>query len=217
LAFFQNTFEAHNVLLPVLYSQPDGDASSGPLPLIFFLHGSGERGGDLERIRGYGIPLAAARRKPFPFITVSPLCPPRTYWEDLDSVLLALLDHTCTILPVDTRRVYLTGLSMGGHGVWVLGMARPERFAALAPVCPPFPNLPGVMERLPVLVDTPVWVFHGAKDDKVAPEHSQRMVDALRRLGGNVRYTVYPNVRHDSWVRAYAGPALYDWFLKQSL
>lgn len=212
-------FEAANVILPYLLSLPDhGSVRSGSLwPLIFFLHGAGERGRDLERIRGYGIPRAARQAerqgRVFPFITVSPQCPPHTYWEDLDTVLFALLDEVMARYPVDPRRVYLTGLSMGGHGTWVLGLQQPERFAALAPVCPPYPNVRGVNEKLAALRDTPVWVFHGAKDEQVPVEHSQRMVDALRRMDAPVRFTVYPNARHDSWRLAYAEAELYDWFL----
>jgi predicted peptidase len=212
----EQTFDSTNLILPYLYSQPgaDADAPEGGWPLIFFLHGAGERGRDLALIRAYGIPAAVERVKNFPFVTVSPLCPPYTYWEDLDEVLFALLDEITTRCPVDARRVYLTGLSMGGHGTWILGLQQPRRFAALAPVCAPYPNLPDVLQRLPVLKAMPVWVFHGAKDDEVPVRHSETMVAALRGIHNPVRFTVYPHARHDSWVRAYRDPALYAWFLE---
>lgn len=211
----EEVFDATNVILPYLFSQPAlADGVQQAAPLILFLHGAGERG-TLESVRQYGVPRAAAARRDFPFFTLSPLCPRHTYWEDLDSVLFALLDDILARYPVDPRRVYLTGLSMGGHGTWVLGLQQPARFAALAPVCPPFPNLPGVMAHLEGLKDMPVWVFHGAKDDVVPPEHSRRMVAALRKLNPQVRYTLYPNARHDCWKQVYAGRKLYDWFLEQ--
>lgn len=213
----EQTFDSTNLILPYLYSQPAGDTPDGGWPLIFFLHGAGERGRDLAQIRAYGIPRAVERMKDFPFVTVSPLCPPYTYWEDLDSVLFALLDQVAAACPVDVDRVYLTGLSMGGHGTWILALQQPHRFAALAPVCAPFPNFPGVLQRLRVLADMPIWIFHGAKDDVVPIKHSESMVAALRAFNPTVRFTVYPNARHDAWVRAYNDPALYTWFLEHTL
>ena len=152
----EQTFEAMNVILPYLYSQPENPTPStagvdGRLPLIFFLHGAGERGRNLDLIKHYGIPKAVNTFENFPFITVSPQCPAHTYWEDLDTVLFALLDDITARCPVDPDRIYLTGLSMGGHGTWILGLEQPDRFAALAPVCPPFPNvrnLTGTVNRL---------------------------------------------------------------------
>lgn len=212
------TFDATNVILPYLFGEPENMAAAvgGRLPLIFFLHGSNERGHNLDLIRHYGIPRAAEKNHDFPFFTLAPQCPAYTYWEDLDTVLFALLDEILARYPVDPSRVYLTGLSMGGHGTWVLALEHPERFAALAPVCPPFPNLPGLTERLALLKDKPTWVFHGAKDDVVPIQHSSAMVRALRQINPAVRYTVYPETRHNAWVQAYANPALYTWFLQGS-
>lgn len=219
MALIERTFDATNVILPYLFSQPENHSAAvdGRLPLIFFLHGAGERGRDLDLIRHYGIPRAAQKLRDFPFLTLSPQCPPHTYWEDLDSVLFALLDEVMARYPVDPARIYLTGLSMGGHGTWILALQRPECFAALAPVCSPFPDLPEFDERLLRLKNKPIWVFHGAKDDVIPVQHSGAMVRALRQINPQVRYTIYPSAKHDAWVRAYADPALYDWFLKQSL
>lgn len=213
------TFDATNVILPYLFSQPasHSTAINGRLPLIFFLHGAGERGRNLDLIRHYGIPRAVRKFADFPFFTVAPQCPAHTYWEDLDSVLFDLLDAVCKQYPIDPARIYLTGLSMGGHGTWILALEHPERFAALAPVCPPFPNLPQIEQRLARLKDTPTWVFHGAKDDVVPIQHSEKMVHALRQINPQVRYTIYPETKHTAWIQAYADPALYSWFLEQSL
>lgn len=213
----ENVFDGMDMLLPYLFSQP-GEGSSGRnergWPLIFFLHGAGERGRRLETIRPYGVPLHAAKARNFPFFTISPLCPSYSYWEDIDAVLFALLDDILSRYPVDPRRVYLTGMSMGGHGTWVMALQQPGRFAALAPVCPPFPYVPGLAGRVDALRGTPVWIFHGAKDDVVPVENAQRMVEVLRAAGAAVQITIYPHARHDAWTHAYADRKLYAWFLR---
>ena len=219
MVLIERTFDATNVILPYLFSQPGSHSAAvdGRMPLIFFLHGSAERGRDLNLIRDYGIPRAAQKFPDFPFFTLAPQCPAHAYWEDLDSVLFALLDEVMARFPVDPARIYLTGLSMGGHGTWILALEQPERFAALAPVCPPFPDFPKIEDRLAALKDKPTWVFHGAKDDVVPVQHSEAMVRALRQINPQVRFTLYPETRHNAWVRAYADPALYAWFLEQRL
>lgn len=212
-------YDDQDVILPYLFSLPENqsEAVDGRLPLIFFLHGAGERGQDLNLIRHYGIPQVVRKNRDFPFITLSPQCPPHSYWEDFDSVLFALLDDIMARYPVDPQRVYLTGLSMGGHGTWILGLEQPKRFAALAPVCPPFPNLPDLSRRLAALKEKPIWIFHGGRDDIVPIEHSEMMVKALRQVGNHVKFSVFPEAHHDSWTHAYATKALYEWFLSHRL
>ena len=175
-------------------------------PLILFLHGAGESGDDLEKVKMHGPPKLAAQGKEMPFIVVSPQSP-RGGWDV--EVLTALLDEVTKSYAVDEERVYLTGLSMGGFGTWSLATATPERFAASAPICGG--GQPRAAGRLK---NTPVWVFHGAKDEVVRPELSQAMVDALKAAGGSVRYTLYPEAAHDSWTETYNNPELYEWFLK---
>jgi predicted peptidase len=119
-----------------------------------------------------------------------------------------LLQEIIRMHRVDRQRIYLTGLSMGGYGTWSLAMAYPDTFAALAPVCGG--GDPGRVGRIKHL---PIWVFHGAKDDIVPFEESESMVKALRRAGNDVRFTVYPDARHDSWTETYNNPRLYEWFL----
>ena len=106
---------------------------------------------------------------------------------------------------VDVDRIYLTGLSMGGYGTWRLATAYPERFAAIVPICSG-----GDPEKVGRLKDMPIWVFHGAKDTVVSPEQSEKMVDALKAVGGNVRFTLYPDAAHDSWTQTYDNPELYS-------
>jgi predicted peptidase len=177
--------------------------------MILFLHGRGERGDDVEMIKKHGISKVVEQRKDFPFITVSPQCPEDTMWPLEIEALNALLDEIVARYAVDPDRIYLTGLSMGGYGAWHLATRYPERFAAVAPICGG-----GDPEKVCVLKDVPVWVFHGAKDPVVPLAASQEMVDALKACGGDVRFTIYPEAEHDSWTKTYEDPALYDWFLQ---
>jgi predicted peptidase len=180
-------------------------------PLILFLHGAGERGDDLELVKIHGIPKIVERQPDFPFVVVSPQCPDETTWWDHHLTLKALLDEIVANYAVDEHRIYLTGLSMGGYGTWSLATRYPELFAAIAPICGG-----GLAEFALQLKDVPVWAFHGAEDDVVKLEVGQQIVDALRACGGNVRFTVYPGVGHDSWTQTYDNPELYEWFLKHT-
>jgi predicted peptidase len=184
-------------------------------PLMLFLHGAGERGTNLSLVAKHGPPKIVSEKREFPFILVSPQCPPGERWSS--DTLLALLDEITRKYKVDTNRIYLTGLSMGGFGTWALGMSHPNKFAAIAPIC-------GGGETIPILLagsakreqlkKLPVWAFHGAKDPVVRLEESEKMVNALKRLGSeNVQLTVYPEATHDSWTETYNNPTLYEWFL----
>ncbi len=178
-------------------------------PLILFLHGAGERGDDLERVKTHGPPKLVESQPDFPFIVVSPQLPNGELWSN--EVLLALLDKVVSEHKVDEARIYLTGLSMGGYGSWSLAAAAPERFAAVAPICGGGSGIWALRLR-----GMPIWAFHGAKDRVVPVEESQRMVDALKRFRGDARLTIYPDAGHDSWTETYANPELYEWFLSHS-
>jgi predicted peptidase len=130
-----------------------------------------------------------------------------TAWQP--EPLIQLVDHVQKNLNIDRTRVYCTGLSMGGFGTYRLVAAYPERFAAALPICGG--GEPAAMARS--LRRVPIWAFHGAKDDVVPLRRSEEMVHAIRCAGGDVRFTVYPDVGHDSWKRAYANPEVYDWLL----
>jgi predicted peptidase len=205
--------------LPYLLALPNayGQDASQRWPLLLFLHGRGQRGDDLTLIKKHGIPQVVEAWRDTPFITVSPQCPESATWEALVDSLAALLDDLNVRYAVDAQRVYLTGLSMGGRGSWRLSVLHPERFAAIAPVCGRIPELPDFFDRLSVLKQTPIWVFHGAKDPVVPVENSEKIVAALQSVGGNVRLTIYPEADHDSWTETYANPELYTWFQRHSL
>ena len=184
-------------------------------PLILFLHGAGERGSDVWKVAIHGPPKVVTERADFPFLVVSPQCPEDQVWSN--DVLLALLEEITREYAVDTKRIYLTGLSMGGYGTWSLGLKYPEKFAAIAPIC-------GGGELIAVILasrDKPqalktlgVWAFHGGKDPVVPVEESRRMVEAIKKAGAeDVKLTVYPEAGHDSWTETYKNPELYQWFL----
>lgn len=184
-----------------------GDAQQ-TWPLILFLHGMGERGDDLAAVKVHGIPKELDRMADFPFIVASPQCPEDTYWPQETEALTMMLDDVMARYPVDRSRVYLTGLSMGGFGTWALAAIHPERFAAIAPICGG-----GDPQWASALKDMPVWVFHGAQDDVVPLIRSEEMVRALEQAGGQVRFTIYPELGHDAWTVTYQNPELYAWFL----
>ncbi len=186
-------------------------------PAILFLHGHGESGDEVSAVFAQGLPPYIAGKPDFPFIVIAPQCPWFTWWPELAPSLEQLLDQCLQALPIDPQRLYLTGLSMGGFGSWYLAANWPGRFAAVAPICGGGYWFHGFPERVLELKETPVWAFHGAKDDIVPPELSMELVDLLRENGGRAKLTIYPEADHDSWTAAYSNPELYDWFLQHHL
>ncbi|WP_274361427.1 prolyl oligopeptidase family serine peptidase [Paenibacillus thermotolerans] len=197
----------------LLYLPKQYEESEEKWPLIVFLHGAGERGSDIEKVKIHGIPKIAEGRDDFPFIAVSPQCPEDSFWSVEIDALDSLINEIADNYRVDTDRIYLTGLSMGGYGTWTLSIAYPDRFAAIAPIC----GGENPARAAATLKNVPIWVFHGAKDNVVPLRESEQMVEALQRVGGNVKFTVYPDADHDSWTETYNNPDLYEWFLKHSL
>jgi predicted peptidase len=187
-------------------------------PLMLFLHGAGERGSDVQRVAIHGPISMVKQGKDFPFIIVAPQCPDRKMWDN--ESLLKLLDHAIEKYAVDTNRIYLTGLSMGGYGTWKLGLSYPEKFAAIVPICGGCNMIEvilGPRDKADAFKSLPVWAFHGAKDDVVPLSESERVVDALKKYGvKEVKFTVYPEAKHNSWTEAYKNPELYEWMLKHS-
>ncbi|PJA95772.1 MAG: phospholipase [Ignavibacteriales bacterium CG_4_9_14_3_um_filter_34_10] len=190
--------------LPKDYEQKD------KVPLLLFLHGAGERGDNLELVKVHGPAKLVEKGKDFPFVVVSPQCPKDKRWETND--LIALLDDIILKYKIDENRIYVTGLSMGGNGTWKLAAEIPNRIAAIIPICgwgDPFAAM--MMGKLPV------WAFHGAKDVVVPVSSSEVMVETMKRNGGEVKFTVYPEANHDAWTETYNNPEIYEWLLKHSL
>lgn len=208
-------------------------------PVILFLHGAGERGDDGLVQTEVGIGTAIRRHEDrFPAIVVLPQSRKRVWWTDpaMEAQALKALDQTLKEFKGDPHRVYLTGLSMGGYGTWALGAKYPGKFAALVPICggvrlpPRARNLPGsaaveaatngsdpYAATAQKIGKTPVWVFHGGDDPTVPVTESRQLVEALKGAGGNVRYTEYEGVKHNSWEKAYAEPEFLPWLLSQRL
>jgi len=209
-----HTFETELVTpvrLPYLLHLPEGVEARRDWPLILFLHGSGERGDDVDRLRSQGLPRRLAEGLELPAVVLSPQCPDGQVWAQQYPAVMALLDDVAARVGVDPDRVLLTGLSLGGAGVVHLAATHPERFAALAPICGPwtFYYVTPAMARLPL------WAFHGEDDPVVSVEDSRRLVAAVEALGGHARLTTYPGVAHDAWTQAYASAELFDWLLGQ--
>jgi predicted peptidase len=207
---------------------PAGYVSTRAWPVILFLHGAGERGADGLLQTTVGL-APAVRRDParFPAIIVLPQLPADSQWvgAPAEAAMLAL-GRTMAEFRVDSARVYLTGLSMGGHGAWYLAYRHPEFFAAVAPICGWVPERPELMGSVPVvpadsgpplpalarrLRRVPIWIFHGEMDQVVPVASSREAAAALRSDGGNVRYTEYLGLDHDSWDATYASREFVDW------
>ncbi len=195
-----------------LLSLPEGyDADTAKKwPLVLFLHGAGERGSNLETVKVHGPPKLIAAGQKFPAIVVSPQVEANEIWNAHG--VKALADELIKTYRIDTDRVYLTGMSMGGLGTWETAMTYPETFAAIAPIC----GDAGVRWLLNGrLAKTPCWIFHGAKDTVVTPAFSEKMYQALTKAKAPVKITIYPDAQHDSWTATYANPEFWDWLFAQ--
>ena len=193
---------------------PESYKGDKEFPVILFLHGAGESGTDGKKQAAVGLGKAIRDMKEdFPFIAVFPQSQ-KGGWS-ASSVegkrAMAILDEVLATYKTDKKRVYLTGLSMGGYGTWSHAAAYPERWAAIAPVCGG-----GDPKSAAKFKDVPCWCFHGDADKAVKVQQSRDMIKALKDAGGNPRYDEYPGVGHNSWDRAYGNAELYTWFLKHT-
>ena len=180
------------------------------MPLIIQLHGAGERGNGGEElslvdVHGFSKLIKEAE---YPCIFVMPQCPKNDYWAVRVESILAFIEQLKAEYPVDEDRIYLTGLSMGGFGTWFTATARPDMFAAIAPVCG------GGMAWAAKNLTMPIWVFHGAEDKTVLPIYSDMMVEKLEAAGADVKYTRLDGVAHNVWEHAY-GEELLEWLLSK--
>ena len=198
-------------------------------PAILSLHGTGERGSRVEDVARHGVPKliqasvelspaerAAGEEVAARFVVVAPQCAAFEIWNEPD--LLRLLDDVLAQHPIDPAQVFVTGMSMGAFGVWMLGLRHPRRFAALVPICGGG-RITDITATLATdaaaLRSLGVWAFHGAKDRVVPLEESERLVEELKRVGvSDAKLTVYPNAEHDAWSPTYSNPELYRWMLK---
>ena len=200
------------------------------LPLVVFMHGAGERGSDNTAQLGHfpGRWLRSPHLNRHDAFVLAVQCPKNTAWTDwgwkrsspdqepplTDAMraVMAAVDDVIATQPIDENRLYLTGLSMGGYGSWELGARQPGRWAAVVPICGG-----GHPEFVDGLVGTPVWAWHGTKDNVIPERRSRVLVDALRSAGGDVIYTTLPGVGHNSWNTAYGNGGAVDWMFAQRL
>lgn len=187
-------------------------------PIIVFLHGIGQRGaGGFVPTKGIAGTMVQRYLDQVPAIILLPQCRENSYWTNalMDKMVMQLLAETIAEFGADKERLYLTGASMGGYGVWHLASEHPGTFAALVSICGGSPLREG--ERFAPIARhigrTPVWVFHGAEDTVVPVSESRQMIAALRSIGGNVRYNEYEGVGHNVWMKALAEPELLPWLL----
>ena len=179
-------------------------------PLVVFLHGSGEKGTDIEKVKIHG-PLKYLKNHELDGYVLVPQCPENEYWDS--EVLYQLILKVEKENNIDASRIYLTGLSMGGWGAWNLAFAHPEIFAALVPIA-------GYVDRIPVIenckiASIPTRIFHGLLDDVVTYEYSVWMYKKLKDCSVDIELTLFDDANHDSWSRVYDNQQIYDWMFKQ--
>jgi predicted peptidase len=201
--------ETHSGYLRYLLHQPPGFAEE-PRPLLVFLHGADERGDDLELVTTCALPAAIERGRNVPFITISPQCAADRWWSDATVELMEMLDALDDDLNVDTRRIYLTGIGMGGYGAWKLASEHPDAFAGVIPI-----SAGGEDAWVPALRNMPTWAFHGELDTVVDIEQSRRMLRALAEIGAPARLTELAGAGHECWDRVYDDPEVFEWLLNQ--
>ena len=181
-------------------------------PLIIYLHGGSGRGTDTIKLYTYGIPDQIWRGREFPFIIVAPQCPVHHRWST-DNWFENFYYEITTKYRVDTNKVYLTGLSLGGAGTWYLAMKYPEKFAAIAPMCGFTRHIDYITKNTDKLIDIPIWAFHGKKDLVAQFEDTEWLINRLEGENEDLKFTAEPDVGHGiSWL-VYPEQELYDWFL----
>lgn len=179
-------------------------------PMILVLHGSSQQGRDLSRIGTPIPPNVDDIKNDFPFVVVTPQCPDE-YDAWPSDLLVDLIDEMVLKYDVDARRVFVTGVSLGGRGSWSVAVDYPDRFAAIVPVCGTYDH----PERISRIKNVPVWAFHGDQDKLVLFSDVKKMVEDLKACGGNVKFTVYQGAGHGISARTYRNKELYEWLLQQ--
>lgn len=213
---------------------PAGWTAKRHWAVVLFLHGSGERGDDNRAQLSQGLPPWLVEHRDFPAVVVIPQAPQGARWNGaVEKMALQALEDSIKAWHGDRRRLYLTGLSMGGYGSWQIAVDRPSLFAAAAIICGgirhPNDNADLYLRGIPAGIDDPytwvanhignlpVWIFHGALDDVVPPRESRQMAAALKARHADVRYTEFATLNHGSWQAAYATDGLWPWLFAHRL
>lgn len=223
--FSYNNFIDGNDTLKYRMLYPDAN-NFRKYPLVIFLHGSGERGNDNEAQLKWGVMNFATDENmiKFPALVIAPQCPEKMSWSNFSrkdmklqalpsrpmEMVIKLIQQLKKNMPVDTNRIYITGLSMGGFGTYDAIERYPNLFAAAVPVCGG-----GDTSKVSVIKNIPIWIFHGAEDPAVNPQLDVNMLVALTRAGAHPGFTQYPEVGHFSWIAAYSDPLMIEWLFRQ--
>ena len=212
-AFAQGNIKKMQLKSLIHYPKDYDSDSIKKWPLILFLHGMAERGENIESIKIHGIPKITELNEEFPFVTISPQCPMNYDWREdkMQEKVISLLESFLINNKIDKKRIYISGISMGGYGTWGIIIKRPDLFAAAIPICGGGDPL-----KIQGLKTLPIWVFHGEDDSVIPASESIQMVESINKIGGNVKFTLYPNVDHDSWTKTYKNKKIYDWLLTHS-
>jgi len=226
--FDYRNFADGDYKLPYRLLKPKDYDAKQKYPLVIFLHGAGERGDDNDKQLVHGMNDFASDENmaKYPCFLIAPQCPSGEAWGGINRLaksptppdkLTPALDATLKAVEslrkefsTDDKRIYITGLSMGGYGTWDALAKRTELFAAAVPICGG-----GDASQASQIKDIPIWAFHGDEDKTVPPERSREMIEALKSAGGSPKYTEYPGVGHNSWAQTYADPAVYEWLFAQ--
>lgn len=220
-------FEHRGLKIPYRLLKPQGASKKSAYPLVLCLHGAGERGNDGGDLILKHVPMEFAKRQnKYPCYVLAPQCPKEMKWSpyqkelgyyrlsDTASIIQELLVELVKFIAareaVDSARIYVVGISMGGFGTWELVMRNSSMFAAAVPICGG-----GDATKAHLLARLPIWVFHGSDDQVIKVEWSRAMVDSLRARGGRARYTEFAFVGHNAWSPAFATEELYEWLFSQ--
>ena len=187
------------------------EKSKAKKPLIVFLHGSGEKGTDIEKVKVNG-PFKYLQTHQIDAFVLAPQCRENEYWES--ESIYKLIQKIVKENNIDQHRIYLTGLSLGGYGTLKLGMAHPEMFAALVPVCGFFDR--NDRDKICNIAAIPTRIYHGLLDDVVSPDYAAELIKRLRACNAKATLTIFEEANHNSWDQVYDNPEIYDWMLSQS-
>lgn len=182
----------------------------GNVPLLLFLHGGGESGDSLAILKKHGPPRLISEGRNYPFFMLAPQNPyKKGFWDD--RVVYQLLDSIMRVLPVDSNRIYLAGMSRGGYASWRLAMNNPDTFAAMLVIC----GASAPQAYVGWVSHIPIWIFHGVRDHTIPVSESIDMVKALEAMGAKVKLTLYPEAGHDAWTETFNNEEVYTWMLRQ--
>lgn len=191
-----------------VFAVPDDFNEKEKYPFLIVLHGAGSRGNNAEKLLEN--PFFKIDKNNYEnFVIAAPQCPENMTWFDVFEQLKEFTKFLYNSVFADEEHFYCMGPSMGGYGTWQLAMSMPEIFAAVVPICGG-----GMYWNAERLLNVPVWAFHGAKDNLVMLEESEKMVNALNNAGGKAKLTVYPENGHNAWSDTYANPEVAEWLLQ---